>query len=106
VGKRATIDVEDGLTVRALIERLAIPPELAQMVLVNGQDVAREQQRVLQDGDTVSIFPPVAGGSVNVVNCGTSIAHSTPPVRIRIRLATHSDCRSASSSDGGADLWL
>jgi len=73
MGRKATIDVEDGLTVRALIQRLAIPPELAQMVLVNGQDVGRKQERVLQDGDTLSIFPPVAGGSVDGVITNLSV---------------------------------
>jgi molybdopterin synthase sulfur carrier subunit len=66
-GRKATIEVEGGITVRSLVEQLKIPPELTQIVLVNGETVEREQDRVLQDGDTVSIFPPVAGGSFKAV---------------------------------------
>lgn len=62
-GGKITLEVEEGLTVAGLIQKLGIAPELAQLVLVNGVDVGRDQDRILQDGDTVSIFPPVAGGS-------------------------------------------
>ncbi|MFN3476917.1 MAG: MoaD/ThiS family protein, partial [Candidatus Methylomirabilales bacterium] len=62
-GGKITLEVEEGLTVAGLIQKLRIAPELAQLVLVNGVDVGRDQDRVLQDGDTVGIFPPVAGGS-------------------------------------------
>lgn len=61
-GGKTTIEVEDGFTVAGLIQKFGIDPALAQLVLVNGMDVGRDQDRVLQDGDTVSIFPPVAGG--------------------------------------------
>jgi molybdopterin converting factor small subunit len=38
-----------------------IPQKSAHMVLVNGEH-GRDFERVLQDGDVLSIFPPVAGG--------------------------------------------
>jgi len=58
---KAQITLADGATIEALIRHLNIPVELAQMVLVNGEQT-REFNRSLADGDTVSIFPPVAGG--------------------------------------------
>ncbi len=61
-GSTATLEVEDGLTVAALVEQLQIPKERAQLVLVNGVNIEGDNSRTLQDGDTVSIFPPVAGG--------------------------------------------
>lgn len=60
-GGKATLTLEDGATIATLLHRLDIPPELAQMVLVNGEQT-REFDRPLADGDAVSIFPPVAGG--------------------------------------------
>lgn len=63
---RARLDFEAGTTVAALLEHLDIPPRQAQMVLVNGVQVPRSpgvrESRVLQDGDVVAVFPPVAGG--------------------------------------------
>ncbi len=69
-GSSATIEIEDGLTVGRLIEHLKIPKELAQLVLVNGVNIEGDYARKLEEGDTVSIFPPVAGGCV--VNSGAS----------------------------------
>jgi len=60
-GSKASITLEEGATIAVLIQRLKIPLEMAQMVLVNGEQT-REFDRVLTEGDTVSIFPPVAGG--------------------------------------------
>jgi molybdopterin converting factor small subunit len=60
-GSKARLKVEDGATIHTLIAQLKIPVELAQMVLVNGEQT-REFDRPLNEGDTVSIFPPVAGG--------------------------------------------
>jgi molybdopterin converting factor small subunit len=60
-GSKASISLDEGATIHALIQRLNIPLELAQMVLVNGEQT-REFDHPLSDGDTVSIFPPVAGG--------------------------------------------
>ena len=60
-GSKTQLSLEEGATVATLIHHLKIPVELAQMVLVNGEQT-REFDRPLAEGDTVSIFPPVAGG--------------------------------------------
>jgi sulfur carrier protein ThiS len=51
-------------TVRNLIDRFKVPPELCSLVLVNGTFVPPSawQDRVLVDGDVLAIWPPVAGG--------------------------------------------
>lgn len=58
------IRVDDGLRLNDLIAQFHIPEKMAHIVLVNGQFVNPEQRagRVLVEGDTVSIWPPVAGG--------------------------------------------
>ena len=60
------VDLDDGASLADLIERLEIPDPQRQMVLVDGQQVLRKArgraERILQDGETVSIFPPVSGG--------------------------------------------
>ncbi len=58
---KATLELADQATIHDLIRHLDIPLDLAQMVLVNGEQT-REFDRALTDGDQVSIFPPVAGG--------------------------------------------
>ncbi|MBI3304390.1 MAG: MoaD/ThiS family protein [Deltaproteobacteria bacterium] len=60
-GSKTKITLEEGATIETLIHHLRIPLELAQMVLVNGEQT-REFDRPLTEGDAVSIFPPVAGG--------------------------------------------
>ena len=55
------LELPDGTTFGDLLRRMDIPRASAQMVLVNGEP-DRSAQRVLLDGDIVSIFPPVAGG--------------------------------------------
>jgi molybdopterin converting factor small subunit len=60
-GGKTKLMLENGATLATVIQNLNIPVEMAQMVLVNGEQT-REFDRPLADGDAVSIFPPVAGG--------------------------------------------
>jgi len=61
---RREINVEDSLILNRLIEQYHISAEEAHIVLVNGQFVNPEDRdnRVLQQDDVISIWPPVAGG--------------------------------------------
>ncbi|MBT9139857.1 MAG: hypothetical protein DDT30_00429 [Dehalococcoidia bacterium] len=47
-------------TILAVAEELGIPREEMALAMVNGVLVSVEQ--VLQNGDTLSIFPPIGGG--------------------------------------------
>lgn len=60
-GSSAVIEVADGGTVGQAIRRLGIPDETPRITLINGLDADPEQP--LQDGDTLSVFPPLAGGA-------------------------------------------
>ena len=59
---KATLTVDDGTTILDVIHQLDIPEDLAHMVLVNGEQT-HDLGQALADGDGLSIFPPVAGGS-------------------------------------------
>lgn len=61
---RLELDVEPGSTPLALIERYGLPEKSCHLVLVDGVFVPPEQRgtRVLEDGEVLAIWPPVAGG--------------------------------------------
>ena len=58
------LDVEEGTTPLALIERFALPLNMCHLVLVNGVFVepAQRGKRLLAEDDVVAIWPPIAGG--------------------------------------------
>ena len=61
---RREVRVDDGLSLKVLIEQFHIPEKMAHIVLVNGHFVNPDQraERELVEGDVVAIWPPVAGG--------------------------------------------
>ena len=63
---RGEFEVAADASLQDLLDALAIEPRMAQMVLVNGEQTPRgERQRQaipLAEGDTIAIFPPIAGG--------------------------------------------
>lgn len=61
---RLDLEVEPGTTVLDVIRRQGIPEAQCAIVLLDGAWVARPDRssRVLHDGQTLSIWPPVAGG--------------------------------------------
>ncbi len=58
--KRATITVKKGTTIDELLEKLKLPSNITNVVMVNGASKSRETR--LEEGDVVSVFPPIAGG--------------------------------------------
>jgi len=58
------VDAADGATVAGVLAGFNLPPEMCHLVLVNGAFVAPSERaaRPLQDGDTLAVWPPVAGG--------------------------------------------
>lgn len=55
------VELDENATVAQLVERLALPADLARIVLVNGHDVSDDA--ALHTGDVVDVFPPLAGGA-------------------------------------------
>ncbi|MBP1723239.1 MAG: ThiamineS protein [Deltaproteobacteria bacterium] len=54
------VDLEEGSTIGQALEKLKIPDSIPMITLVNG--LHRTFEDTLHPGDTLSIFPPVAGG--------------------------------------------
>ncbi len=59
-GTPIDLDLPDGSTVAALLERLQIPSDEVRIAFVNGS--TRTDTWPLQPGDEVGVFPPVGGG--------------------------------------------
>lgn len=60
-GKKAVIEVPDGITVKGVMDQLGIPQEHPNLTLVNG--IQSPDQKALKDGDILAVFPPIAGGT-------------------------------------------
>ena len=58
------LDVAEGATIAQIIEPFGMPEKLVHLVLVNGTYVPPEERasKVLNDGDVLAVWPPVAGG--------------------------------------------
>lgn len=55
------IEVPEGTTAGQIVEKLGIPPDMPKILLINGVHSASED--FLKEGDTLALFPPLAGGS-------------------------------------------
>jgi sulfur carrier protein ThiS len=58
------LELPQGTTIDAVIERFALPQKLCHLVLIDGRFVppAERATRALAEGETLAIWPPVAGG--------------------------------------------
>ena len=59
------VDIATDATVNAVVDQFNVPRAMAHLVLLNGiymNPEERDQQHKLKDGDTLAIWPPVAGG--------------------------------------------
>ncbi len=50
----------DGATVQTLVRQLNVPEEMASVIVLNGRNSDFDDP--LQDGDRVTLIPPLAGG--------------------------------------------
>ena len=59
-----TLDLEEGTTVDQVVKRFGLPEKLVHLVLIDGGFVppAERGSRILAEGSTLAIWPPVAGG--------------------------------------------
>lgn len=58
------LDLPDGTTVQQVIERFGLPQKSCHLVLIDGHFVppAARTTHPLKDGNTLAIWPPIAGG--------------------------------------------
>ena len=61
---RLEMELPEGSAISAVIAPFGLPQKMVHLVLVNGVYVAPEQRftQVLNDGDVLAIWPPIAGG--------------------------------------------
>ena len=61
---RTVLDISDEETAYTAIDRCHVPRKRAHLVLLNGIYLSPEQceQPTLKEGDTLAVWPPVAGG--------------------------------------------
>ncbi len=59
-----SIEADDDASLNGLLDRFRVPREMAHLVLVNGvfQAPSERDRPMLREGDTVAVWPPVAGG--------------------------------------------
>jgi molybdopterin converting factor small subunit len=60
-GGTAQVELENGASVAAALEKLGIVTAAVHLVMVNGE-MELTRDRPLADGDELVVFPPVAGG--------------------------------------------
>ena len=58
---KAEEKLPEGSNINTIFEKYRIPKEKKTIILVNGIP-SYDRNTVLKDGDTVAIFPPLAGG--------------------------------------------
>lgn len=57
------IEVATGTTINQLIEKYQVPRSEVHLVLLNGLFITEsDRDQAVKDGDTLAIWPPVAGG--------------------------------------------
>lgn len=58
------LEIPDGTTIHEVIDRIKVPRDKAHLVILNGVYVhfADRDTYKLQQGDILSLWPPVAGG--------------------------------------------
>lgn len=59
-----TLEIDETTTVAQIIERFNLPRRLVHLVLIDGAFIppAERAARTLREGETLAIWPPVAGG--------------------------------------------
>lgn len=63
-GNVVSFDVPEGTTVQQVIDRFSLPAKLVHLVLIDGRYVepSVRTSRVLAEGESLAIWPPIAGG--------------------------------------------
>ena len=62
-GGKAEIDVTEGSSLTELLDSVGVEPELRELVTVNGTQIVGPLDVELSEGDSIEVFPAVAGGT-------------------------------------------
>lgn len=55
------LELANGSTIEDILQQLNVPLDSVQAFSLNGS-IERDKERVLQDGDELTVLPPVGGG--------------------------------------------
>lgn len=58
--KVQVMELPEGTTPEAIMQRLSIPPDTVSIIMINGR--GSKPDSALKDGDVLALFPPVGGG--------------------------------------------
>jgi len=63
-GNQIDVELPDNVTPNQIIDRFKVPREQTHLILHNGVYIKPEDRDrpLFQDGDTLAVWPPVAGG--------------------------------------------
>lgn len=61
---RVEVELADNTIIETALAPFSLPPKLTHLVLLNGVFIPREQRArtVIRNGDTLAVWPPIAGG--------------------------------------------
>ncbi len=59
-GEFDSLSFDNPVPVKIVLEKLMIPHDLPKLILINGR--VKNQEQILEDGDTLTIFPKMSGG--------------------------------------------
>ncbi len=54
------VDIGQGTRIRELLEQLKVPADSVKIIFLNG--VHAQGDEILEEGDRIGVFPPIAGG--------------------------------------------
>jgi molybdopterin synthase sulfur carrier subunit len=59
-GHSSMLELIAGTKVDSVIDQLKLPKDIPKIILING--IQKTAAEILKEGDTLSVFPPIAGG--------------------------------------------
>jgi sulfur carrier protein len=59
-GHSIMLELSDSTKVESVLEQLHLPQDVPKIILING--LQKTASEALNEGDTLSVFPPIAGG--------------------------------------------
>jgi sulfur carrier protein len=59
-GHSCMLELSDSTTVDSVLDLMKLPKDIPKIILING--LQKTASEILNDGDTLSVFPPIAGG--------------------------------------------
>jgi molybdopterin converting factor small subunit len=59
-GHSSMLELVEGTNVDSVLEQMKLPKDIPKIILING--IQKTAAETLKEGDTLSVFPPIAGG--------------------------------------------